>query len=186
MKKLIIASFAAIALLASCKSNKDLANATVVATDPATEASKFEVSEPATPSTSTYKPSTSSNTNTSTYKPGTSTSTYTPGSSTSTTSAGNVRTQAEEFSFDSTDDAGLNSNKSYFIIVGSFSTLANANRSKASLAPKGFSPIVLHSDTGYYRVCANSYASEQEARNRIAQIRSQFPEHADCWLLIKK
>ncbi|MFV0289520.1 MAG: SPOR domain-containing protein [Mangrovibacterium sp.] len=182
MKKLILVSFAALALLASCKSNKNLVNAQAVAEEEKEEVSTFQMSEPEAPSTSTYKPTTTTNTSTSTstYKPSTSTSTssYTP--------SANVRTQSEEFAFDSANDASLSSNNSYFIIVGSFSTIANANRFKAELAPKGFSAIVLHSDTGYYRVCVNSYANENAARVRISQIRSEFPEYADCWLLVKK
>lgn len=175
MRKLIVAAFAALALFASCKTNKNLANANTVATAPAAEeTATFTTVEPAAPATSTYKPSTS----TSTYKPSTSTSTYKPSS--------NVRTQSEDFAFDSTNDATVSSGNSYFIIVGSFSSLENANRFKGELAPKGFSAIVLHSNTGYYRVCVNSYASEQSARVRISQIRSEFPEYNDCWLLMKK
>ncbi|MFV0521977.1 MAG: SPOR domain-containing protein [Mangrovibacterium sp.] len=171
MKKLIFASFAAMALFAACKSNKDLTNATTVAAEaPAAEdTATFEVTEPAAPATAVTPTEATSTTNTSTYEPST-----------------NVRTQSEEFAFDSTSDANLNSDNSYFVIVGSFSSLANANRYKAELAPKGFSAIVLHSDTGYYRVCVNSYATEQSARVRISQIRSEFPEYADCWLLVKK
>ncbi|MFV0364909.1 MAG: SPOR domain-containing protein [Mangrovibacterium sp.] len=183
MKRLILASFAAIALLASCKSNKELTNATTVAaeTPAAEETATFEITEPAAPATSSSATTAATSaTTTSTYTPSsdTSTSTYTPST--------NVRKQSEEFAFDSANDAGLNSGNSYFVIVGSFSSLANANRYKAELSPKGFSAIVLHSDTGYYRVCVNSYSSEESARVRISQIRSEFPEHADCWLLVKK
>lgn len=190
MKKLILASFVAIALLASCKSNKELTNATTVAAEnkAAEETAQFEVSEPAAPVVS--KPATSSTASTS--APATATvpaTTTAPAAATSTSTyapSTNVRTQSEEFAFDSAGDAGLNSENTYFVIVGSFSSLANANRFKGELKPKGFSAIVLHSDTGYYRVCVNSYKSEQTARVRVSQIRSEFPEHADCWLLVKK
>lgn len=97
-----------------------------------------------------------------------------------------VRVQAESFSFDQEEDQTKNENKSFFVIIGSFSTNANANRYKQELIPQGFSPIVLHSETGYYRVCVNSYTDEAEARRRVHQIRSDFPQYADTWLLIKK
>lgn len=97
-----------------------------------------------------------------------------------------VRTQSENFSFARQEDQASNANKSYFVIIGSFSSNDNANRYKQELIPKGFSPIVLHSETGYYRVCVNSYNDEFEARRRVNQIRNDYPQYADTWLLIKK
>jgi cell division protein FtsN len=97
-----------------------------------------------------------------------------------------VRVQSETFSFAQQEDQANNANKSFFVIIGSFSSNENANRYKQELTPKGFSPIVLHSETGYYRVCVNSYNDEFEARKRVGQIRTDYPEYADTWLLIKK
>ncbi|MGQ7867748.1 SPOR domain-containing protein [Sunxiuqinia sp. sy24] len=97
-----------------------------------------------------------------------------------------VRIQSENFSFDQKEDQVKNENKSFFVIIGSFSSNANANRYKQELIPQGFSPIVLHSETGYYRVCVNSFIDEAEARKRVYQIRNEFPQYADTWLLIKK
>jgi len=63
--------------------------------------------------------------------------------------------------------------------------LNNARNYRETLLNKGFTPIILHSETGYYRVCVNSYQNEDEARNRVAQVRRSYPEYTDAWLLIK-
>lgn len=97
-----------------------------------------------------------------------------------------VRTQTETFTFDQKDDATKYQGSSFFVIIGSFSSLDNANKYKQELIPQGFNPIVLHSETGYYRVCVNSYSDETAARQRVNQIRTDFPKYADTWLLIKK
>ncbi|MGQ8337393.1 SPOR domain-containing protein [Sunxiuqinia sp. A32] len=97
-----------------------------------------------------------------------------------------VRMQTESFTFDKAEDKVKNESSSYFVIIGSFSSNENANRYKSELVPQGFNPIVLHSETGYYRVCVNSFTNEMEARKRVYQIRTDFPKYADTWLLIKK
>ncbi|MFV0376654.1 MAG: SPOR domain-containing protein [Mangrovibacterium sp.] len=97
-----------------------------------------------------------------------------------------VRTQSENFTFDQKDDAAKYQGSSFFVIIGSFSSLDNANRYKQELIPQGFNPIVLRSETGYFRVCVNSYADEAAARQRVNQIRTDFPKYADTWLLIRK
>ena len=97
-----------------------------------------------------------------------------------------VRIQSETFTFDKNEDKTKYESSTYFVIIGSFSSNDNANRYKQELIPQGFSPIVLHSETGYYRVCVNSFTNEAEARKRVYQIRSDYPQHGDTWLLIKK
>lgn len=97
-----------------------------------------------------------------------------------------VRTQSESFTFNDRDDAATYGSSSYFVIIGSFSSNDNANRYKEELIPQGFNPIILHSETGYYRVCVDSYTEETTARQRVRQIRSDFPKYADTWLLIKR
>jgi len=71
------------------------------------------------------------------------------------------------------------------VILGSFSNLNNARNYRETLLNQGFTPIILHSETGYYRVCVNSYQNEIEARSRVSQIRQSYPQYADVWLLIK-
>lgn len=97
-----------------------------------------------------------------------------------------VRTQSESFTFAQKEDAAKYANSSYFVIIGSFSSPENANRYKQELTPQGFNPFILQSETGYYRVCVNSYTDEASARQRVNQIRTDFPKYADTWLLIKK
>ncbi len=97
-----------------------------------------------------------------------------------------VRTQSESFTFAQKEDAAKYDGSSFFVIIGSFSSIDNANRYKQELIPQGFNPIILHSETGYYRVCVNSFMDETAARQRVQQIRNDFPKYADTWLLIKK
>ncbi len=97
-----------------------------------------------------------------------------------------VRTQEESFTFEQRDDATKYAGSSFFVIIGSFSSSDNANRYKEELTPQGFAPIILHSETGYYRVCVGSFTEETAARQRVHQIRNDFPKYYDTWLLIKK
>jgi cell division protein FtsN len=96
-----------------------------------------------------------------------------------------VSVRSENFTF-STEDQATYGSKKFFVIVGSFSSNENANRLKKELSGQGFKPIILRSETGYYRVCIDSYDQESEARFRVMRIRQEHPKYADSWLLIKK
>jgi cell division protein FtsN len=96
-----------------------------------------------------------------------------------------VSVKSEKFTLSSDDQAAYGS-KQFFVIVGSFSSNENAGRFKQELSQQGFKPIILHSETGYFRVCVDSFDDETAARNRVHKIRSEFPKYADSWLLIKK
>jgi cell division protein FtsN len=96
-----------------------------------------------------------------------------------------VSVRSENFTFSAEDQAAYGS-KSFFVIVGSFSSNENAGRFKQELVQLGFKPIILHSETGYYRVCVDSFNDEAAARNRVQKIRVEYPKYADSWLLIKK
>ncbi len=96
-----------------------------------------------------------------------------------------VSMRKEQVSFTRQEDKAQNESNNFFVILGSFSELNNAKNYRETLLNKGFTPIILHSETGYYRVCVNSYQNEFEARNRVAQVRKTYPEYADAWLLIK-
>lgn len=96
-----------------------------------------------------------------------------------------VMMRKEQVSFTSNEDKNLNERNNFFVILGSFSYLDNAKNFRTDLLDQGFTPIILHSETGYYRVCVNSYQNEADARNRVADIRSSYPKYADVWLLIK-
>jgi cell division protein FtsN len=96
-----------------------------------------------------------------------------------------VSIRSEKFTMNSEDQAAYG-NKSYFVILGSFSSNENAGKFKSDLTQQGFKPIILHSETGYYRVCVDSFTDEAAARSRVQNIRNQYPKYADVWLLIKK
>lgn len=96
-----------------------------------------------------------------------------------------VSVRSEKFTLSSEDQASYG-NKNYFLIVGSFSSNENAGRFKQELMGQGFRPIILHSETGYYRVCIDSFSDEAAARSRVQKIRADYPKYSDSWLLIKK
>ena len=102
-----------------------------------------------------------------------------------TTQGSPVSARTESFTFAQQSDAS-GYQGSYFVIVGSFSSYENANRFKSELIPQGFNPVVLQSESGYYRVCVNSFNDEGSARQRVYQIRSQYPKYSDTWLLIRR
>lgn len=97
-----------------------------------------------------------------------------------------VSLRKESVTFTEAVDKSENEANTYFVILGSFGQLDNAKTFREDLLNEGFSPIILHSETGYYRVCVNSYKSEVEARSRVIEIRQAFPKYADLWLLIKQ
>lgn len=103
-----------------------------------------------------------------------------------TTADKSVSLRKESVTFTEAADKTKNEANTYFVILGSFGQLDNAKNFRETLLNEGFSPIILHSETGYYRVCVNSYKGEAEARSRVAEIRQAFPKYADLWLLIKQ
>ncbi|HYQ58964.1 MAG TPA: SPOR domain-containing protein [Draconibacterium sp.] len=96
-----------------------------------------------------------------------------------------IAVRQEQVSFTNQNDQAANEGNTFFVILGSFSQLDNAKNYRTTLIDEGFTPIILHSETGYYRVCVNSYKIESEARSRVAQVRQAFPKYSDVWLLIK-
>lgn len=97
-----------------------------------------------------------------------------------------ISVRKEQVSFTEAADQTKNEDNTFFVILGSFSQLDNAKTYRSALIMEGFSPIILHSETGYYRVCVDSYQNEYEARQRVSDIRQVFPQYADAWLLIKE
>lgn len=93
-----------------------------------------------------------------------------------------ISVRKESFTF--TDQGDQNQN-SYFIIVGSFSSMENAKNFRQTLMSEGFTPIVVQSETGYFRVTVDSFTSEAPARVRLQQIRQSYPKYNDAWLLVK-
>lgn len=97
-----------------------------------------------------------------------------------------IPVREERFTFTQEADRISQGTNMYFVIMGSFQSKDNANRFSETLRGLGFTPSILLSETGFHRVSVNSYASEDSARARVLQIRSEFPAYADTWLLIRK
>lgn len=158
MSRLIFFTILVIIGFAACKSTKKAAQSPYT-TDPATQPKVFSV------------PGAEGKTTAETEKP----AAETP-----------IAVRKEQISFTQQEDKSENETNSYFVIIGSFSQLDNAKNYRETLLNEGFTPIILHSETGYYRVCVNSYKNELEARNRISQIRQAFTKYSDVWLLVKE
>ena len=74
----------------------------------------------------------------------------------------------------------------YFVIIGSFRIRDNAIEYQADIRQKGFSPVLLRNEAGFYRVSVKSTDEILAAREEIRRIREQYEEHGDTWLLIRK
>ena len=94
-----------------------------------------------------------------------------------------VPVRKESFTFTQPQDKTQNG---FFIIVGSFSSMENAKNFRQTLIYEGFNPIIVQSETGFYRVTVDSFNNETDARRRLLQIRESYPKYADTWLLIKQ
>jgi cell division protein FtsN len=108
-----------------------------------------------------------------------------PSSTAKTIKAAPISSKEERFSAATGETADYGSNR-FFVILGSFSVLENAQRLRETLITEGFKPIIVKNESGMYRVCGNSFAQESEARARIAEVRGKFSKYSDIWLLIKK
>lgn len=97
----------------------------------------------------------------------------------------NIMALEERFTFTRDEDKSAHDEKTYFVIIGSFRSLSNAEQFRNSIRPKGFEPVIIKSESGLHRVSVDSYGMESDARARIMQIRSRYNEHADTWLLIR-
>ena len=97
-----------------------------------------------------------------------------------------IPVREERFSFTQETDRISQQNNTFFVVMGSFQNRDNAEGFSETLRGLGFTPTILLSETGFHRVSVNSFLSEDNARSRVLQIREEFPDYADTWLLIKK
>jgi len=74
----------------------------------------------------------------------------------------------------------------YYVIIGSFRNIAGARQYSADLVKKGFTPVILENENGFYRISTGGYDEENTARTSIAGIRAAYKEHSDVWLLVRK
>lgn len=96
-----------------------------------------------------------------------------------------ISMRSENFTFAQSEDQASNSNKNFFVIVGSFASFENATKLKNQLGAQGFKPVILKSESGNFRVCSNSFTDEMDARRKISEIRQKYANFSDCWLLKK-
>jgi len=171
MKRIILVAFTLALLTSGCKVFKSSKKSQAPQTETTAETKVFSV--PAPKNTVRENP-TSDNMYETADKPATGTPAAKP-----------VSMRSESFTMTSEDQAAYG-NKKYNVIVGSFSSNENAGKFKQELIQQGFKPYILHSETGYYRLCVDSFNDEAAARSRVQNIRTQYPKYADSWLLIKK
>lgn len=100
--------------------------------------------------------------------------------------AANIPVRTESFSFELPQDRAVHDPSRYFVIIGSFRFNSNANSFKTKLTAQGFEPVILISERGYHRISVGSYRDEAQARAHVIQVRQNFPEYHDAWLLIRK
>lgn len=173
MKRIILAAFTLALLTSGCKVFKSSKTSQNKAPQTEATAEPKVFSVPAPKNTVRENPVSDTMYETA-DKPATGTSTGKP-----------VSMRSESFTMTNEDQAAYGS-KSFFVIVGSFSSNENAGKFKQELMGQGFKPIILHSETGYYRVCVDSFSDETAARTRVQGIRTKYPKYSDAWLLIRK
>lgn len=84
------------------------------------------------------------------------------------------------------DQTGAETVFRFYVIVGSFQVIDNARNFRTQLIREQFTPVILESEIGFYRVSVAAYNDEMAARDRIAQIRNNYDNYSDVWLLIRK
>lgn len=71
----------------------------------------------------------------------------------------------------------------YHVVVGSFSKQDNARGLQSTLNSEGNKSVVVVNEKGMFRVLIASFNEYSQARTRISQITSRFP---DAWVLVRK
>ena len=89
----------------------------------------------------------------------------------------------EEVTIEKSNDQKL---RAFYVIIGSFSNPENADKLQNQQLQNGVPAVVLKSETGMFRVAKLGTDNEQEARNKIKQIRTESNEFPDVWLLKTK
>ena len=74
----------------------------------------------------------------------------------------------------------------FYVIIGSFRSIENAQQYNIDLVRKGFIPVILENEDGLFRISVGGYNDENAARARIASIRATYEDHKDVWLLVRK
>lgn len=74
----------------------------------------------------------------------------------------------------------------FYVIIGSFRIIDNAQNFKNQLIEEGFKPNILENEAGLYRISVASSNDETTARNKIADIRANYSQYSDVWLLVSQ
>lgn len=85
-------------------------------------------------------------------------------------------------SFKVVDGEDVTALKTYNVVIGSFQNRANA-QGLQSLMKGDYAPIIVINEQGMFRVILISYDEYVTAKQKIAQIKSQFD---DAWVLVQK
>ncbi len=71
----------------------------------------------------------------------------------------------------------------FYLIVGSFKVINNANKLNKQLLKDGFSPEVLKEENGYHRVALCSFTTKDTAVKKLKKVQSEKKEFPGIWLL---
>lgn len=85
-------------------------------------------------------------------------------------------------SFEIVEGQGNVELKTYHVVIGSFGKHSNALNLQADMRPD-YQPVLVVNERGMYRVLLISYDTYAEAKNKIKEIKNEFP---DAWVLIQK
>lgn len=107
----------------------------------------------------------------------------TTASTTATAATETEKTRNEKFSMAEGETNTAAFNSKYHVVVGSFSIQQNAKNLQRSLNSEGNNALVVVNDQGMFRVLIASFNEYTQARERINQINTRFP---DAWVLVQK
>lgn len=104
-------------------------------------------------------------------------------STTATAATETEKTRNEKFSMAEGETNTAAFNSKYHVVVGSFSIQQNAKNLQRTLNSEGNNALVVVNEQGMFRVLIASFNEYTQARERINQINTRFP---DAWVLVQK
>ena len=107
----------------------------------------------------------------------------TTASTTATAATETEKTRNEKFSLAEGETNIAAFNSKYHVVVGSFSIQQNAKNLQRTLNSEGNNALVVVNEQGMFRVLIASFNEYTQARERINQINTRFP---DAWGLVQK
>ena len=107
----------------------------------------------------------------------------TSASTTATAATETEKTRNEKFSLAEGETNIAAFNSKYHVVVGSFSIQQNAKNLQRTLNSEGNNALVVVNEQGMFRVLIASFNEYTQARERINQINTRFP---DAWVLVQK